>query len=178
MTASLQRLIGDRDSRLRRRVAHYNDASFGPRTRATRRRVLVAGVVGAIALTTFVVILTAFLQGYLNLALSLPCTVGVWWLWLDRVRVSARGLTELPADALDERQRMARAHAYERAYRLVAVGFLVVPLLAFVDRFVGLDASVLFVVGLVVVLLALAAPADVLAWSEPSEAPADAAGGA
>jgi hypothetical protein len=173
MTASLRRVWGDRETRLRQREARYNDPSFGPRTRATRRRAVVAGVVYAALVTVFVVVVTALLQGFVNLALSLPTSLGIWWLWLERVRTSARGLTELPPELLDERQRAARAHAYERAYRLVVGGVLVLPVLAFIDRFAGLDAGALLVVGLVGVLVALAAPPVVLAWSEPSEAPAD-----
>ena len=101
----------------------------------------------------------------------MPASLGVWWMWLERVRTSARGLTELPADVLDERQRAARAQAYERSYRLLVGGVVVLPVLAFVDRFAGLDAGVLFVIGLIGILLALAAPPVVLAWAEPSEAP-------
>jgi hypothetical protein len=169
-----QRVFGDRDARLRRRSEHYNDPSFGPRTRAPRRRVIVIGVLLAVGLTVLTVAVTAVLQGYLNLGLSLPASIGVWWWWLDRVRVSGRGLTELPPDVLDERQRSARALAYERAYRLVVGGFFFWLALAFIDRFVGLDPTVFFLVGLYGLLLVMAAPAVVLAVTEPDEAPTDA----
>jgi hypothetical protein len=164
-----QRVFGDRDVRLRRRMAHYNDPSFGPRTRTARRRVIATGLLLAVGLTFLTVALTTLLQGYLNLGLSLPATIGIWWLWLDRVRVSSRGLTELPPEVLDERQRSARARAYERAHRLLVGGFILWLGLAFVDRFVGLDATVFFLVGLFGLLAALGAPGIVLALSEPDE---------
>ena len=69
MSASpVRRVLGDRESRLRGRVAHYNDPSFGPRTRAARRRAVAMGVGYAAGVTILVVALTALLQGYLNLA--------------------------------------------------------------------------------------------------------------
>jgi hypothetical protein len=169
------------NTRLERRIAHYNDPSSDAlRTRAGRRRVILEGLGLALLVTGFTVAFTALLQGYLNLVLSLPTTVGIWWLWVDRLRVSTRGLTELPPIVLDERQRLARALAYERAYRIIVIGFLIVPLLAIVDRFIGLDPGVLFLVGLVGILLAIATPPLVLALSEPDEAPAEdgAVGGA
>jgi hypothetical protein len=179
MPGVVDRLFGGgQQERLQRRIAHYNDpASDALRTRAGRRRVVVEGLALAVGVTALTVALTAFLQGYLNLALSLPCTVGAWWLWVDRLRVSTRGLTELPPAVLDERQRVARAQAYERAYRIVVVAFLVLPVLAFIDRFGGLDPSAYFVVGLVAILLAIATPPLVLAFTEPDETPADDADG-
>jgi hypothetical protein len=162
------------NTRLEQRIAHYNDPSSDAlRTRAGRRRVILEGLGLALLVTGFTVLFTAFLQGYLNLVLSLPTTVGIWWLWVDRLRVSTRGLTELPPTVLDERQRLARAFAYERAYRIIVVGFLVVPLLAIVDRLVGLDPGAWFLVGLIGILLAIATPPLVLALSEPDEAPAE-----
>ena len=174
MPGAVDRLLGGgQQARLERRLAHYNDpASDALRTRAGRRRVVVEGLGLALVVTLATVAFTAFLQGYLNLALSLPATVGVWWLWIDRLRVSTRGLTELPPAVLDERQRIARAQAFERSYRLIVVAFLIVPVLAVVDKVVGLDPGTWFLIGLVGILLAIATPPLVLAFSEPDEAPA------
>jgi hypothetical protein len=171
MPGVVDRLLGGgQQARLERRIAHYNDpSSDGLRTRAGRRRVVFEGLGLALLATALTVAFTALLQGYLNLVLSLPTTVGIWYLWVDRLRVTTRGLTELPPSVLDERQRIARALAFERSYRLVIVGFLIVPFLAFVDRFVGLDPGVLFVVGLIGILLAIATPPLVLALAEPGE---------
>jgi hypothetical protein len=170
MPSVVDRFGGGRQARLERRIAHYNDPSNDRlRTRAGRRRVVFEGLGLALLATAFTVAVAAFLQGYLNLVLSLPTTVGIWWLWVDRLRISTRGLTELPPNVLDERQRIARALAYERSYRLIVAGFLVVPILAFVDLLVGLDPGVYFVVGLVGILLAIATPPLVLALAEPGE---------
>ena len=160
-------------NRLDRRIAQYNDpADDGLRTRAGRRRVVVEGLGVAVLVTVVTVVFTALLQGYLNLGLSIPASLGIWWLWVHRLRISTRGITVLPPAVLDERQRIARAQAFERSYRVVVAGFLVVPILAVVDGVAGLPPVAWFVVGLVAIMVALATPPLVLAITEPGEEPA------
>ena len=122
-------------TRAERRAARLDDPRLdGVRTPRARRRLVVALVaLLAVEAVLFAVVETAPLVTAVGLALVLTAFV----FCLGALKASTRGVEELPAEALDERQWQLRGEAYARSYR---IGFALLTLeLAVVSVWLGAD---------------------------------------
>ena len=119
-------------TRVQRRAARLDDPRFESiRTPRVRRRLVVAmcGLLVAEAGLFFLAERTPVL-----FAIGLSALLVAFVLCLGALKGSTRGVEELPAEALDERQWQLRGEAYARAYR---IGF---GLLGDYDALPDLDA--------------------------------------
>jgi hypothetical protein len=116
-------------TRTERRAARLDDPRFESiRTPRARRR-LAGALVALLAVEAglFVLLERAPVVALAGLVLVVLAFV----LCLGALKAATRGIEELPADALDERQWQLRGEAYARAYR-IGFGLLTVELLAVV----------------------------------------------
>ena len=105
-------------TRSQRRAERLDDPRFESwRTPRVRRR-LVAGMTALLVVEAalFVVMPSAPVPAVIGLAV----VAFVFVLCLGSLKASTRGVEELPADVLDERQWQVRGEAYARAYKIGA----------------------------------------------------------
>ncbi|WP_369136985.1 hypothetical protein [Modestobacter versicolor] len=156
-------------TRVQRRAERLDDPRFESLRTTRARRLLAAALCGLLVVEAalFVLVDTAPVAA----AIGLTLVVVAFVLCLGALKASTRGIEELPAEALDERQWQLRGEAYARAYRL-GFGLLTLELAAVALWLVAgwaapdtgvLTAAVLlpFHVGLVLPTLVAAATRDV-----------------
>jgi hypothetical protein len=103
-------------TRVQRRAERLDDPRFESIRTPRARRLLVAALCGLLAVEAALFLLagTAPVAAAVGLVLVLVAFV----LCLGALKASTRGIEELPAEALDERQWQLRGEAYARAYRI------------------------------------------------------------
>ena len=104
------------DTRTGRRAQRLDDPRFERfRTPSARRRLVVAlGALLVVEAGLFAAMESAPVAGAVGLAVLLVAFVFL----LGALKASTRGVEELPADALDERQWQLRGEAYALSYRI------------------------------------------------------------
>jgi len=116
-------------TRAERRAARLDDPRFEHwRTPRARRR--LAGALVAL-LAVEAALFTVMERAPVLTLVGLAVVVLAFVVCLGALKASTRGIEELPAEALDERQWQLRGEAYARAYR-IGFGLLTVELLAVV----------------------------------------------
>ena len=153
-------------TRTERRAALLDDPRFERYREPRTRRRMVAGMVGLLVVEAalFAVLPAAPVPGVIALAVL----VLVFVVCLGALKASTRGVEELPAEALDERQWQLRGEAYALSYRIGAG--LLTAALAVVALWLVLDwpapgEGVLVAAVVVPFHVALVLPTLVTAWS-------------
>ncbi|WP_222193030.1 hypothetical protein [Modestobacter italicus] len=114
-------------TRTQRRAARLDDPRYESiRTPRIRRR-LVAGMCGLLVAEAALFLLAE--PALVLFAVGMAVLLVAFVLCLGMLKSSTRGVEELPADALDERQWQLRGEAYARAYR-IGFGLLTAELVA------------------------------------------------
>ncbi|MEM7340989.1 MAG: hypothetical protein AAF467_20200 [Actinomycetota bacterium] len=152
----------------RRRV--LIDASGLPSWRTQARRRLLAVLIAVALVISAVLGLLASPTAAIGSLLATAVAVGTYLL----LRYLLRGVTDVPGDELDERQRQNRNEYFVWSYRIL--GFVVLPVLllgiALLNRLDGsgeLGADGLGALGPTAFLLVVALPVIVAGWLEPDE---------
>ena len=153
-------------TRTERRAALLDDPRFESyRTPSVRRR-LVAAMTALLVVEAG--ILTGLDRAPVAAAIALAVVLVAFVLCLGTLKASTRGVEELPAEALDERQWQVRGEAYALSYRIGAG--LLTAALAVVALWLALDwpapgTGVATAAVLVPFHVALVLPTMVTAWS-------------
>lgn len=156
-------------SRAERRAARLDDPRFeSVRNRPVRRR-LVLALVGLLVIETALFLAFDVVEPVASLVavlVSLLIVMGSFVLLLGMLKVSTRGVEELPRSVLDERERQVRGEVYAWAYRIGAAALTVLLAAAAVWASVGLPVGTGIVVATVVVTfhVLLVLPTMVAAW--------------
>ncbi|MCZ2824286.1 MULTISPECIES: hypothetical protein [unclassified Modestobacter] len=116
-------------TRTQRRAERLDDPRFERFRTLRARRLLVAALCGLLAVEG---VLFLFIEASpVAVLIPLSLVIVAFVFCLGALKASTRGIEELPADALDERQWQLRGEAYARAYR-IGFGLLVLELAAVV----------------------------------------------
>jgi len=121
-------------TRTQRRAARLDDPRFeSMRTPAVRRR-LVAALIGI--LVAEAAVFSQIDRAPVPAVIGLAVVVLAFVFCFGALKASTRGVEELPADALDERQWQLRGEAYARSYR-IGFGLLTLELAAVAGWLIG-----------------------------------------
>ncbi|MQA32338.1 hypothetical protein [Modestobacter roseus] len=112
-------------TRTQRRAARLDDPRFESLRTPRMRRRLVAALTGLLVVEAGLCLLAE--RAPVVFVVGMGVVVIAFVLLLGTLKASTRGVEELPADALDERQWQLRGEAYARAYR-IGVGLLTAEL--------------------------------------------------
>ncbi|WP_164699815.1 hypothetical protein [Modestobacter sp. KNN46-3] len=153
-------------TRVQRRAARLDDPRFEYiRTPRVRRRLVVA-MCGLLVAEAGLFFLAE--QAPILFAIGLSALLVAFVLCLGALKGSTRGVEELPAEALDERQWQLRGEAYARAYR-IGLGLLTVQLITvgvwLVAGWPTPDSGVLLGAVLLPFHVGIVLPTLVTAWS-------------
>lgn len=153
-------------TRVQRRAARLDDPRYESiRTPRVRRR-LVAGMCGLFVAEAALFFLAE--PAPVVFAVGMAVLMVAFVLCLGFLKTTTRGVEELPAGALDERQWQLRGEAYARAYR-IGFGLMTVELLAvflwLVTDWPVPDTGVLLGAVVLTFHVGLVLPTMVTAWS-------------
>ena len=112
-------------TRSRRRAQRLDDPRFERFRTPTARRLLVAAMCGLLVVEAGLFV--ALEAAPVPAAIGLAVVVVAFVFCLGTLKASTRGVEELPAEELDERQWQVRGEAYARSYR-IGQGLLTVGL--------------------------------------------------
>lgn len=132
-----------------------------------RRRQLVVGYL-AIDFVQVTAVLLLPVSLWAGVALLALCLVLMVWS-VGSLNAATRGVIDLKGRHVDERQRQERGTAYERAYRMVTVGMVVVGVALLLGDGQGWSDYARVALALLTFNLLIMTPTLVAAWSAPDE---------